>query len=501
MFKQMRLQTQLTGAFMAMGSIIILVGGIGWNSTTRLSYRINTLGNNSVPTMRSLWKINEGKTQIQAAEYALVNPAFSPEMKEAELLRIRQAWQQIQAGFDEFNTTPLAPKEIILYQTFQKDLEVWKQTHERFLELYRLAQADGRLSTSEINQLSQFLVDQEQELFEIATESLLTLLAFNGEVAKTAQTQADQDIAHVNFWIRLAVIGGPTVAIALSLYFSKTIAKPLGKKIAEIVDAIASSSSEIAASVTQQERITAQQASSVNQTTATMDELSRSSRQSADQAELATVGAQQALKLTENGTQAVQRTLEGMDTLKHKVDAIAMQINHLGEQTKQIGSITDLVGDLANQTNMLALNAAVEAVRAGEQGKGFAVVASEIRKLADQSKKSAEKINALIADIQTSIQTTVKVTDEGTTTVENGVKIAQETANSFSGVMEAVNEIFLNSQQISLSSQQRAIAIDQVVDTMAKLNLAAQETASGIRQITVSIQQLTEAAQNLQTVV
>ncbi|MGD1717232.1 methyl-accepting chemotaxis protein [Dapis sp. BLCC M172] len=93
---------------------------------------------------------------------------------------------------------------------------------------------------------------------------------------------------------------------------------------------------------------------------------------------------------------------------------MAQQITRLSEQTNQIGNISQLVGDLANQTNMLALNAAVEAVRAGEHGKGFGVVASEIRKLADESRKSAEKIYTLVADIQTSINSTVLATEAGT---------------------------------------------------------------------------------------
>lgn len=296
-------------------------------------------------------------------------------------------------------------------------------------------------------------------------------------------------------------VGGTAIAILLGLGVLIIIARKVVAPINQVSNVIASSSSEIASTVEQQERTSAQQATAVAQTTSTMDELGASSRQSAEQAESATSGAQQALTLAETGTQAVGQTLNGMASLKEKVDAIAAQICHLSEQTNQIGNITNLVSDLANQTNMLALNAAVEAVRAGDHGKGFAVVASEIRKLADQSKKSAEKINTLISDIQAAINTTVMVTDEGTKTVEDGVKIAQETAFAFAGVTDAVNHVFLNSQQISLSAKQQAIAIQQVIDAMNALNLAARETASGISQTKVSTQQLKEVAQRLQTIV
>ena len=173
----------------------------------------------------------------------------------------------------------------------------------------------------------------------------------------------------------------------------------------------------------------------------------------------------------------------------------------LSEQTGQIGLVSDLVGNLANQTNMLALNASVEAVRAGEQGKGFSVVAGEIRKLADQSKQSAEKINNLVREIQASINSSVMVTDEGTKRASEGIRLAQETAQTFNGLADAVNNVFLNSQQISLTNKQQAVAVQQVVAAMSQLNSAAQESASGINQVKVSTKQLDDAAKHLKAAV
>lgn len=264
--------------------------------------------------------------------------------------------------------------------------------------------------------------------------------------------------------------------------------------------AISTTSQEIAATVQQQERAIAEQAGSVSQTTTTMDELGASSRQSAEQAQASAAGARQALNLAEEGTKAVHETMQGMGTLKQKVGAIAEQIINLSEQTGQIGGISGLVADLANQTNMLALNAAVEAARAGEHGKGFGVVASEIRKLADQSRKSAEKINGLVADIQAAINTTVMVTDEGTKTVDRSMSLTNSTAETFTGFADSINNVFLNSQQIALSAQQQAVAVQQVVAAMNSLNLGARESATGINQVKVSTQQLNEAAHRLKTV-
>ncbi len=265
--------------------------------------------------------------------------------------------------------------------------------------------------------------------------------------------------------------------------------------------AISTSSNEIAVTVQQQERTIAGQASSVNQTTTTMEELGASSRQSAEQATASASGARQALVLAEEGTKAVQETIQGMSILKDKVNAVSQAIIRLSEQTNQISGISSSVGDLANQTNMLALNAAVEAARAGEHGKGFGVVASEIRKLADQSKKSAEKITDLVADIQSAINTTVMVTDEGTKTVNQGLELTKSTAITFAGFADSINNVFLNSQQIALSAQQQAVAVQQVVAAMNSLNLSARESASGITQVKISTEQLNEAAQKLKAVI
>ncbi|PZV07530.1 MAG: chemotaxis protein [Leptolyngbya sp.] len=301
------------------------------------------------------------------------------------------------------------------------------------------------------------------------------------------------------------LVFGSLIVGLLGLILSGAVASLIWARVTKTVnrsvDAIASSASEIAAAVEQQERTATQQATAVSQTTATMNELGVSSRQSVEQADIATTSAQQVSTLASSGTKAVTHTLEDMAFLKQKVEQIAERIQRLSGQAEQIGSISSLVGDLANQTNMLALNAAVEAVRAGEQGKGFTVVSGEIRKLADQSKRSAEKIRVLVSEIQTAINATAAVTDEGTKQVEQGVKTAQGTAETFAGVADAINSVVLNSQQISLTAKQQAIAVQQVVTVMDSLKVGADQAASGISQTRVETQQLNEVALNLKAVV
>ncbi|MBO0349763.1 chemotaxis protein [Phormidium pseudopriestleyi FRX01] len=335
----------------------------------------------------------------------------------------------------------------------------------------------------------------------IATQNLGSNEAL---LTPTEQQLGSQEIRNLETSLnnlQLTLILGGLIELGLMAYAVWAIASGVNRRVEEVAQEITESSRDISTTMTQQERIANDQAASVNQTTTTMDELGASSRQSAEQAEAAAADARNALVLTEGGSKAVERTLADMSALKAKVGEIAEQILRLSEQTSQIRNISGLVSDLATQTNMLALNAAVEAVRAGEHGKGFAVVASEIRKLADQSQKSTEKINGLVSDIQSAINSTVIVTDEGSKTVQGSLKIAKETAEAFEGVTEAINNITLSTQQISLSAKQQAIAIQQVVEAMNSLNKVASQTALGISQVKTGTDRLNSVAQNLKQIV
>jgi methyl-accepting chemotaxis protein len=295
----------------------------------------------------------------------------------------------------------------------------------------------------------------------------------------------------------LAIGTGVFVSYYVANYITRLIIGP----ITDAAKAVASSSAGIAGTVDKQERSVLDQTNSVTETTSTIEELGVFTLQSAEQADSAAGGAKQALVLAEGGTQTVGRTIEGIMGLRDQVTAIANQIIRLSEQTAQISTVSDLVADLANQTNMLALNAGVEAARAGEQGKGFAVVAAEIRKLADQSKKSADRINSLVNEVQAAINSTVMVTDEGTKKATVGIELAEETGMVFASIADSVNQVFINSQQIAQTSKHQAVAVQQVVAAMNVINLGAKETAAGITEVKFATNNLNQAAENLEAVV
>lgn len=371
-----------------------------------------------------------------------------------------------------------------------EEKQVGKPLQEEFPKLLSNNSADKIQTVVSIDRVD----NVEQLVTYMPIGNLKGLPQLNWDVALATDTQ---DVFAVQRMLLLTLILGIGVTGSVVGGLAFLFANRTSNVIKDVASTITVSSSEIAATVEQQERTIREQAEAVNQTTVTMDELGTTSRQSAEQAAASAAGAQQVLSLANNGTQVVQQTMAGMETLKEKVEAISDQITSLSQQTSEIGNISSLVKDLAQKTNNLALNAAVEAARAGEHGQGFSIVAREVRKLADQSKRSATEINALVSEIQSAINRTVVVTGEGTKTVEQGIVLTQGTADAFAGVAAAVSGVVQNSEQISMSAKHQAVAVQQVVANMNALNLGAQESAAGINQVRVTTQELSLAAQDL----
>lgn len=432
--------------------------------------------------------------------------------------RYEERFEEFNAIAQEAKKSSLVVEDVERIDRIIQVTENYKKITDRMIALYKSGKKQEAIAL--------FATGSGTELVE---ELDALTREFRDYQKKSLMLENDRSLATLGSLL-LSMAIASLLLLAIAVLVAVVISSGITKTIRQETTAIASASSQIAATVAQQERTLAQQASSVNQTTSTMTELSASSSSTAEQceasetsanqvlrlAESSVEGAETVLKLADRGTIAVQRTEEGISVLNETVEGISEQILRSMEQTSQISNITTLVSELANQTNMLALNAAVEAVRAGENGKGFSVIAAEIRKLADQSKNSAQKINTLVVNIEASINSTIRVTQDGKKRAEEVSQLSRETAEAFAKVAEsinqivlknqqaslnAINDVALNSQQIALTTKQQAIAISQVVEAMNSLNQGAAETVNGINQTKIGLQKLNETAQNLNALV
>ncbi|MDF3819097.1 methyl-accepting chemotaxis protein [Leptospira sp. 96542] len=287
------------------------------------------------------------------------------------------------------------------------------------------------------------------------------------------------------------------ILLIVTYYVASSISSP----ILEAVSVLSSSTREIAATVEQQEKTAQMQSASVNQTSTTMAELSASAKHTAEQSSNVSDKSKEAQNSAREGKMKIGEMVNSMHDLQEKVVVISDQILQLSEKNSQIGNIIGLVSDIANQTNMLALNAAVEAARAGEYGKGFAVVAGEIRKLADESKRSADKIQEILTEIRRATDSTVMATEEGNKKVERSMFLGNEAVGSFQSVFDSISMVFTSTEQITLNVKQQSIAISEVVQAMNNLNNGSRETATGITQTKIGIGQVQSATLSLKRIV
>lgn len=300
---------------------------------------------------------------------------------------------------------------------------------------------------------------------------------------------------------RTILLYGSLSAILILLIFGLLISIFLSRDIFLNSSQVSASATSIATTLAQHEKAVTQQGSSVSQTTSTVEELVSSARLSSEQADSAAKAAKSAQETTLLGLELVSRSQADMLELEVKMSAIAKQILNLSEQAGQIGNISKLVGELAGETNMLALNAAVEAARAGDHGRGFAVVASEIRKLADQSKQSAEKSGQIVSDIQKATHTMVMTAQEGSKTTLLVSDSVIKAAKAFE-VLRLISEgVFQNAQQVLLNSKQQAAALVQINEAMQNINNGSREMVQGTSQARAGVEALTQVANRLRTIV
>ena len=154
-------------------------------------------------------------------------------------------------------------------------------------------------------------------------------------------------------------------------------------------------------------------------------------------------------------------------TVRHAVEAM----ERLRVMSEEIGDVTVMIATVSKQTNLLALNASIEAARAGEHGRGFAVVSGEIRKLAEQSKLSTERIADLIERVQLETRSAVAAIDHGlgeVTALQLGAERTGGTFRDLSGSVQQVAEQMLDvysvSEQMSASSQEVSASIAELAE-------------------------------------
>lgn len=251
-------------------------------------------------------------------------------------------------------------------------------------------------------------------------------------------------------------------------YISETVSTV--RHSSQLIDAGAQ---EIAEGGTRLSNRTIEQAASLENTASSMEELTSTVGQNAD-------NARQASRLADGAAQAAKRGGTVMEDV----------VNTMGEintSSRKVAEIIRLIDSIAFQTNILALNASVEAARAGEQGRGFAVVAGEVRSLASRSAAAAQEIRALI---NTSVEQ-----------VENGSHLVEQAGDAMREIVDSVQKVADIMDEIAAASQEQSKGISLVNQAVTQMDTSTQQNAGLVQDTTRSAADLVGEAQRLRQAV
>ena len=217
---------------------------------------------------------------------------------------------------------------------------------------------------------------------------------------------------------------------------------------ASAIDEVTSTMHEMSINVQNVVKNTQVQASSVAETSASIDQMVTSIQRVADTAKLLVDISHRSREEAQTGMTTMDKATEGLNRTSHAIQSSAEIIDVLGRRADDIGKIIEVIDDLAEQTNLLALNAAIEAARAGEHGLGFAVVAEEVRKLAEKSTQSTKEISELIQGIQKEAREAVDNMEKSTTMVQEGLLLNKDLSLALEKISDVVSEVYKFSQEI-----------------------------------------------------
>ncbi|BBP44852.1 hypothetical protein THMIRHAS_02250 [Thiosulfatimonas sediminis] len=305
-----------------------------------------------------------------------------------------------------------------------------------------------------------------EELGNTINSTMTTLGGVMTSISDVMSAQAQGDLTKE---LPAGVFKGQVHDLKNAINFSSQKTKEVVSMTSEVSASVETTAREVAQGALTLSNRVQQQASALEETSATMEQMNSQVQSSSNNAQEANRVSIDVQHKVEQGVSVMQQTIQAMTSIE--------------ESSHKIADIVTLIDSIAFQTNLLALNAAVEAARAGEHGRGFAVVASEVRSLAQKSAEAAKDIKTLI--------------DETVGRVSQGSVLAAESGEMLNDINRSIEKVTNMVSQIAQASKEQAEGVQQVHLAISQIDSVTQQNAALVEETSASAENLRHQAETL----
>ncbi|HOM01527.1 MAG TPA: methyl-accepting chemotaxis protein [Acetivibrio sp.] len=199
--------------------------------------------------------------------------------------------------------------------------------------------------------------------------------------------------------------------------------------------------------------------------------------------------SQQLKIMTDDSKTSMKKTMDEIRIISENTLKTKNTIYSLKERTSKIEKVVEVITGIANDTSLLSLNASIESAKAGEYGKGFAVVASEVKKLAEQSHRSAQEISQMIKGILADTDLAVQDIDTTAELVSKSMEVINNSANTFEMISVASEEVNDKIQGVTDLTQGVAKNGDNIVRVIENIQNINSKSLAELSNMAESAQQ------------
>lgn len=261
--------------------------------------------------------------------------------------------------------------------------------------------------------------------------------------------------------------------------------------LTEGIEHLNKAADEIAVSIEEVATGSEQQADNLQNMSSYMEELAASFDEASLNVNNVNQVVTKASDVSKQGQEKIEESVEQMNVISHSVNRIQEVMNRLNENIKEISNFVSVISEISTQTNLLSLNAAIEAARAGESGRGFAVVAEEVRKLAEQSNKSAYEINEIITNILSEAENSQHIVKESSEAVLKGIDVVKIMGHIFAEIHDYVSDVENEMNKVNLTIHEVNKGAQDVTNSVQEIGAFNEETNSHTQTVAASVEEQT----------